>query len=162
MLKEFKEFAIKGNAVDLAIGVIIGAAFGRIIDSLVGDIFMPIIGAITGGLDFSNHFVALSKAVNSPVLVEAKRQGAVVAWGNFLIIAVNFLIIAFILFLVVRALNTLKKPQEAPAAAPPRSEVLLEQIRDTLTKSTDVRGASQATRRTEALLGEIRDLLSKA
>ena len=103
MLKEFKEFAIKGNAVDLAIGVIIGAAFGRIIDSLVGDIFMPIIGAITGGLDFSNHFVALSKAVNSPVLVEAKRQGAVVAWGNFLTIAVNFLIIAFILFLVVRA-----------------------------------------------------------
>lgn len=117
---------------------------------------------ITGGLDFSNHFVALSKAINSPVLAEAKKQGAVLAWGNFLTIAVNFLVIAFILFLVVRALNTLRKPQPAPAAAAPRSEVLLEQIRDTLTKSTDVRGDSQATRRTEALLGEIRDLPSKA
>ena len=133
MFKDFKEFAMRGNVVDLAIGVIIGAAFGKIIDSLVGDIVMPIIGAITGGLDFSNHFLGLSKAVNSPVLAEAKKQGAVLGWGNFLTIVVNFLIVAFVLFLAVRALNKLKKP-EAPAAppAPPRSEVLLERILDAL------------------------------
>jgi large conductance mechanosensitive channel len=149
--------------VDLAIGVIIGAAFGKIIDSIVGDIFMPIIGAITGGLDFSSHFLGLSKAANSPVLVEAKKQGAVLAWGNFLTVAINFLIIAFVLFLVVRALNKLKKP-EAPAVspAPPRSEVLLEQILNTLaTKSADTRTASPSPARSEALLGEIRDLLAK-
>ena len=109
MLKEFRDFAMKGNVVDLAVAVIIGAAFGAIVTSLVGDIIMPIIGAITGGLEFSNHFIGLSKAVMSPVLAEAKKQGAVLGWGNFLTIAVNFLIIAFILFLVVRALNNLKK-----------------------------------------------------
>jgi large conductance mechanosensitive channel len=134
MLKEFRDFAMKGNVVDLAIGVIIGAAFSKIIDSLVGDIIMPIIGAITGGLDFSNYFTALSPAVTAPALAEAKKQGAVLAWGNFLTVAVNFLIIAFILFLVVRAINTLRKSEPAPTPAPPRQEVLLEQIRDLLAK----------------------------
>jgi large conductance mechanosensitive channel len=163
MFKNFKEFAMRGNVVDLAIGVIIGAAFGKIIDSLVGDIIMPIIGAITGGLDFSNHFLGLSKAVNSPVLAEAKKQGAVLGWGNFLTIVVNFLIVAFVLFLAVRALNKLKKP-EVPAAppGPPRSEVLLERILDALaTKKADPPSASPASPRSEALLGEIRDLLAK-
>ena len=105
MLKEFREFAMKGNVVDLAVGVIIGAAFGAIVTSLVGDIIMPIIGAITGGLDFSNYFTALSKAVTATNLADAKKQGAVLAWGNFLTLTINFLIIAFVLFLVIRAMN---------------------------------------------------------
>jgi large conductance mechanosensitive channel len=138
MLKEFKEFAMRGNVVDLAIGVIIGAAFSKIVDSLVADIIMPIIGAITGGLDFSNYFVGLSSAVNATALADAKKQGAVLAWGNFLTVAVNFIIIAFVLFLVVRAINTLRRT-EAPAAPaepppPPRNEVLLAEIRDLLSK----------------------------
>src|SRR5579872_6716762 len=99
MLKEFQEFAMKGNVVDLAIGVIIGAAFGAIINSLVGDIIMPIIGAVTGGLDFSNYFIPLSSKVAASSLAEAKKEGAVLAWGNFLTIVINFLIIAFVLFL---------------------------------------------------------------
>jgi large conductance mechanosensitive channel len=138
MFKEFKEFAMRGNVVDLAIGVIIGAAFSKIVDSLVTDVIMPIIGAITGGLDFSNYFVALSSAVNAPSLAEAKKQGAVLAWGNFLTIAVNFIIIAFVLFLVVRAINTLRRREEpkAEAAAPPRNELLLEEIRDLLAKKS--------------------------
>jgi large conductance mechanosensitive channel len=138
MFKEFKEFAMRGNVVDLAIGVIIGAAFSKIVDSLVTDVIMPIIGAITGGLDFSNYFVALSSAVNAPSLVEAKKQGAVLAWGNFLTIAVNFIIVAFVLFLVVRAINTLRRSEapKAEAAAPPRNELLLEEIRDLLAKKS--------------------------
>ena len=138
MLKEFKEFALRGNVMDLAIGVIIGAAFSKIVDSLVADIFMPIIGAATGGLDFSNHFIALSSAVNAPALADAKKQGAVLAWGNFLTVAVNFMIIAFILFLVVRAMNSLRRrePPSTPAVA--RSEVLLEDIRDLLARRTTV------------------------
>ncbi|HEY8581154.1 MAG TPA: large conductance mechanosensitive channel protein MscL [Beijerinckiaceae bacterium] len=134
MLKDFREFAMRGNVVDLAIGVIIGAAFSKIVDSLVQDIIMPIIGAITGGLDFSNYFTPLAGGVTAPSLVEAKKQGAVLAWGNFLTITVNFLIVAFILFLIVRALNTLKRKEPAPAPAPARQEVLLEQIRDLLAK----------------------------
>lgn len=138
MLKEFKDFALKGNVVDLAIAVIIGGAFGKIVDSLVNDVIMPVVGAVTGGLDFSNYFIALSKAVSAPALADARKQGAVLAWGNFLTVTVNFVIIAFILFLIVRAMNSLK-PKEAPAAAaepaaPARSEVLLEQIRDLLAK----------------------------
>ncbi len=137
MLKEFKEFALKGNVMDLAIGVIIGAAFGKIITSLVEDIIMPIVGAITGGVDFSNYFTALGGNVTATALVEAKKQGAILAWGNFVTVAVNFLIIAFILFLVVKGMNSMKrKAEEAPAepAPPPRNEVLLEQIRDLLAK----------------------------
>lgn len=139
MLKEFKEFALKGNVVDLAIGVVIGAAFGKIVDSLVGDIIMPIIGAILGGLDFSNYFVGLSSAVNNPVLVEAKKQGAVLAYGSFLTVAVNFLIIAAVLFMVVKAINTLKRTEAAapqPPAPPAADVVLLGEIRDLLRQKT--------------------------
>lgn len=134
-LKKFRDFAMKGNVVDLAIGVIIGLAFGRIVDSLVGDIFMPIIGAITGGLDFSNYFTGLSETVTAGTLEEAKKQGAVLAWGNFITIVINFVIIAFVLFIVVNAIQKLRQRQEeapAPAAPPTRSEQLLEEIRDLL------------------------------
>ena len=136
MLKEFKDFAIKGNAFDLAVGVIIGVAFGKIIDSLVADIIMPIIGSF-GSVDFSNVFLGLNKTVTSPVLAKAKEQDAVLAYGNFFTIVINFLIIAFVLFLVVRQMNAMKKVEAvAPVApaAPPREEVLLEQIRDLLAK----------------------------
>jgi large conductance mechanosensitive channel len=137
VLKEFREFATKGNVVDLAVGVIIGAAFGGIVTSLVGDIIMPIIGAITGGLDFSNYFTGLSKAVNATNLADAKKQGAVLAWGNFLTLTLNFIIIAFVLFVVIRFMNTLKRKDEA-APSPPkpsRQEELLAEIRDLLKKS---------------------------
>lgn len=138
MLKEFREFAMKGNVVDLAVAVIIGAAFGAIVSSMVADIIMPIIGAITGGLDFSNYFTGLSSQVTATNLVDAKKQGAVLAWGNFLTLTLNFLIVAFVLFMVVRAMSKLKKREEAaPAAPPPPSpEVeLLTEIRDLLKKS---------------------------
>lgn len=160
MLQEFKEFAMRGNVVDLAIGVIIGAAFGAIVNSLVGDIIMPVIGALTGGLDFSNHFIPLSKAVTSHVLAEAKQQGAVIGWGNFLTVSLNFLIIAFVLFITVRAINTLKRSQPAPAPAPTQSEVLLTEIRDVLEKTGAASAASPD--RVETLLEEIRDSLRKA
>ena len=138
MLQEFKKFAMRGNVVDLAIGVIIGAAFSKIIDSLVGDIIMPIIGAITGGLDFSNYFTSLSKAVTAGNLADAKKQGAVLAWGNFLTLTLNFMIVAFVLFMVIRAINQLKRKDEAAPAAPPkptREEELLTEIRDLLKKN---------------------------
>jgi large conductance mechanosensitive channel len=135
MLKEFREFAMKGNVVDLAVAVIIGAAFGSIVTSLVGDIIMPIIGAITGGLDFSNYFTGLSKSVNASNLADAKKQGAVLAWGNFLTLTINFTIIAFVLFLVIRAMNQ-RKEEAAPAPPKPtRQEELLTEIRDLLKKS---------------------------
>ncbi|MBN8941596.1 MAG: large conductance mechanosensitive channel protein MscL [Rhizobiales bacterium] len=137
MLKEFKEFALKGNVVDLAIGVIIGAAFGKIVDSLVGDVFMPIIGAIVGGLDFSNYFIGLSKAVTAANLADAQKQGAVIAYGKFITVAINFAIIAWVLFMVVKAMNRLKKQEvAAPAAPPPPAAdiVLLTEIRDLLKK----------------------------
>jgi large conductance mechanosensitive channel len=137
MLEEFKKFAMRGNVVDLAVGVIIGAAFGAIVNSLVGDIIMPIVGAVTGGLDFSNYFVPLSKSVTATALADAKKQGAVLAWGNFLTIAFNFLIIAWVLFMVVRGINKLqRKEAEKPAkpAEAPRQEVLLQEIRDILAK----------------------------
>ena len=135
MLKEFREFAMKGNVVDLAVGVIIGAAFGAIVTSLVGDIIMPIIGAITGGLDFSNYFTPLSKAVSAGNLADAKKQGAVLAYGNFLTLVINFLIIAWALFLVVKGINRLYVPQPAAPAAPPKEVELLTEIRDLLKKS---------------------------
>ena len=111
---------MKGNVVDLAVGVIIGAAFGAIVNSLVGDIIMPIIGAITGGLDFSNYFIPLSKSVTAGNLVDAKKQGAVLAYGSFITLTLNFLIIAVVLFLVIRGMNQLKRLQEAAPAAPPK------------------------------------------
>jgi large conductance mechanosensitive channel len=135
MLKEFKEFAMKGNVMDLAIGVVIGAAFGRIVDSLVGDIIMPIFGAI-GGLDFSNYFIGLNSAVTSPVLADAKKQGAVFAYGNFITVAINFIIIAAALFLVVKLINRLRRQEKAAeepkAKAKPEDVVLLSEIRDLL------------------------------
>src|ERR1041384_1372079 len=105
MLKKFQDFAVKGNAFDLAVGVIIGAAFGAIVASLVGDIFMPIIGAVTGGLDFSNYFIPLSSKVTADSLVEAKKQGAVLAWGNFVTLVINFLIVAGVLFGLVNLIQ---------------------------------------------------------
>ena len=137
MLKEFREFAMKGNVVDLAVGVIIGAAFGAIVNSLVGDVIMPLVGAVTGGLDFSNYFTPLSAKVTATNLADAKKQGAVLAWGSFLTLAINFIIVAFVLFLVIRAINTLKRKEEAAPAPPkPSAEVeLLTEIRDLLKKS---------------------------
>ncbi|MEW6257530.1 MAG: large conductance mechanosensitive channel protein MscL [Pseudomonadota bacterium] len=133
MLKQFREFAVRGNVVDLAIGVIIGAAFGNIVSSLVSDIFMPLIGAVTGGLDFSNYFLPLSKAVTADNLADAKKQGAVLAYGHFITLGINFLIVAWILFFFVRAINSLKVEEaKKPAPAPSRTELLLEEIRDLL------------------------------
>src|SRR5580700_6891734 len=131
MLEEFKKFAMRGNVVDLAVGVIIGAAFGGIVNSLVADIIMPLIGAATGGLDFSNYFLPLSSKVTAASLAEAKKQGAVFAWGNFLTLVINFLIIAWVLFLCIRGINRLKVPEPPPAPAGPSKEVqLLTEIRD--------------------------------
>jgi large conductance mechanosensitive channel len=135
MLKEFREFAMKGNVVDLAVGVIIGAAFGGIVTSLVGDIIMPTVGAITGGLDFSNYFTPLSKTVTASNLADAKKQGAVLAWGNFLTLTLNFIIIAFVLFVIIRAMNNLKRKDEAAPPKPTREVELLTEIRDLLKKA---------------------------
>jgi large conductance mechanosensitive channel len=138
MLEDFKKFAMRGNVVDLAIGVIIGAAFGAIVSSLVADVIMPIIGAVTGGLDFSNYFTGLSKAVTATNFADAKKQGAVLAWGNFLTLTLNFMIVAFVLFMVIKGMNKLKRKDEAAPAAPPkptRQEELLTEIRDLLKKA---------------------------
>jgi len=138
MLQDFKNFAMKGNVVDLAVGVIIGAAFSKIVDSLVSDVIMPIIGAITGGLDFSNYYIPLSAAIQGhPAYADAKKAGAVLGYGSFITAVINFLIIAFVLFLAIKQIEKLKAPASAaPEAppAPPRSEVLLEEIRDALVK----------------------------
>jgi large conductance mechanosensitive channel len=132
MLAEFKKFALRGNVVDLAIGVIIGAAFSGIVNSMVGDVIMPIIGAVTGGIDFSNYYSPLSAKVTATTLAEAKKQGAVLAWGNFLTVTLNFIIIAFVLFLVIRGLNKLVRKEEEKAPAPSKTEELLTEIRDQL------------------------------
>jgi large conductance mechanosensitive channel len=110
MLDEFKQFAMRGNVVDLAIGVIIGAAFGRIVESIVADIFMPLIGMF-GSVDFSNLFIRLNSGITATSLAEARRQGAVLAWGNFVTVTINFMIVAFVLFLVVKAINRLSRPR---------------------------------------------------
>jgi large conductance mechanosensitive channel len=133
MLNEFKKFAMRGNVVDLAVAVIIGAAFGAIVNSLVSDIVMPIVGAITGGVDFSNYFIPLSSKVTAATLAEAKKQGAVLAWGNFVTLTINFLVIAFALFLVVKGISRLKAQEPRPSPAAPSPEVqLLTEIRDLL------------------------------
>lgn len=139
MLKEFKDFALKGNVVDLAIGVIIGAAFGKIVDSMVGDIFMPLVAAIIGTADFSNLYVVLKGTVPAGAsLVDAKKAASVLGWGNFLTVAINFTIIAFVLFMVVKGMNSMKKSEAAAAPAappePPAQEKLLSEIRDLLKK----------------------------
>jgi large conductance mechanosensitive channel len=135
MWQEFKEFAIRGNAIDLAIAVVIGAAFGKVVGALVDDIINPIIG-IAGEADFSNYFVPLSSAVTAASLADARKQGGVLAYGDLITVVINFLIVAVALFAVIKGINALKKPQAAPAAPPPPSEevVLLTQIRDALVR----------------------------
>ena len=138
IVQEFKDFAMKGNVVDLAIGVIIGASFGKIVESVVGDLIMPIIAAITGGLDFSNYYVPLSSTVKTGMAYEeAKKGGAVLGYGNFLTTVVSFLIIAWVLFIVVKAINQLRRKEAATPAAPPaptEQEKLLVEIRDLLAR----------------------------
>ena len=133
MLKEFREFALKGNMVDLAIGIIIGGAFGGLVKSLVEDIIMPVIGLITGGIDFSQLYIQLSGAP-AATLDAAREAGATIAYGNFITLVINFVIIAFALFLIVKAMNSLKRKEEAAPAAPAEDLVLLREIRDLLKK----------------------------
>ena len=140
MMKEFKEFAMKGNVVDLAVGVIIGGAFGKIVDSLVQDVIMPPIGRIFGGLDFANYYLPLNGQATTMTLVEAKKAGAVLAYGNFITILLNFIILAFIIFQMVRLMNRARQRLEKPAApaapaATPEDIVLLREIRDSLKNS---------------------------
>jgi large conductance mechanosensitive channel len=133
MLKEFRDFAIRGNVADLAVGVIIGAAFNGIVQSLVGDVFTPLISAITGGLDFSNYFVGLSPKVTAATLADAKKEGAVLAWGSFITVLINFLIVAWILFWVVKVINRLRAEEaKKPEPSPTKQEALLMEIRDLL------------------------------
>src|ERR1700730_9092624 len=132
MIEEFKKFALRGNAVDLAIGVIIGAAFGAIVNSLVADVLTPVIGAITGGLDFSNHFIALSSKVTADSLAEARKQGAVLAWGSFLTIFINFIIIAWVWFLIIKLMNLSVHSEAAKTPLLSKQELLLTEIRDLL------------------------------
>jgi large conductance mechanosensitive channel len=137
MAAEFREFAVKGNVVDLAVGVIIGGAFGKIVDSIVGDVIMPIVSKVFGGLDFSNYFIPLV-GQTATTLAEARKAGAVLAYGSFITVSLNFLILAFIIFMMVKQINRLKREEPAPApeAPPPTPEdvVLLREIRDALRK----------------------------
>ena len=136
MLQEFKKFALRGNVVDLAIGVIIGAAFGKIVGSLVDDVIMPIIGRIFGGLDFTNYFIGLTPAASqAPTYDAAKKAGATLGYGTFITVSVNFIIIAFVLFLLIRGMNRVIREEEraAPPPAPPtKDQELLTEIRDLL------------------------------
>ena len=134
MLEEFKSFAIKGNVMDLAVAVIIGAAFGKIVESLVQDVVMPVVGKIFGGLDFSNYYLPLNGQGTQLALAEAKKAGAVLAYGSFLTIAINFVILAFIIFQMVRIANKVKRPkvEEVVAPATPEDVVLLREIREAL------------------------------
>jgi large conductance mechanosensitive channel len=136
MLQEFKKFAMRGNVVDLAVGVIIGVAFGKIVDSLVNDLIMPVIGRIFGGLDFTNYFVGLTEASSQAATYDAaKKAGATLGYGNFITVTVNFLIIAWVLFLIIKGINRMSREDAAVPKAPPpptREEVLLGEIRDLL------------------------------
>ncbi len=135
MMQEFKEFALKGNVMDLAVCVIIGGAFGKIVDSLVGDVIMPVVSKIFGGLDFSSYYIGLAGQAAGMPLAEAKKAGAVLAYGNFITIALNFVILAFVIFMMVKQMNRLKKAAPpAPPAATPEDIVLLREIRDALRK----------------------------
>ena len=137
LMRDFREFAVKGNVIDLAVAVIIGAAFGKIVDSLVKDIIMPIIGKVFGGLDFSNYFVVLAPppaGYAGPMTYEALTKAGVplLAWGNFITVLINFLILAFIIFMMVRQINRLRRSEPPPPAAPAEDVVLLREIRDAL------------------------------
>ncbi|MEH3126508.1 large conductance mechanosensitive channel protein MscL [Agrobacterium cavarae] len=139
MLNEFKTFIARGNVMDLAVGVIIGAAFSKIVDSVVNDLIMPLVGAIFGGFDFSNYFIPLSSSVTATSLAAAREQGAVIAYGNFITIVINFLILAWIIFLMVKGVNKIRasverdKLEEKKAPAPPPEDIkLLSEIRDLL------------------------------
>ena len=137
MLQEFKKFALRGNVVDLAIGVIIGAAFGKIVGSLVDDIIMPAIGRVFGGLDFSNYFIALAPPpanYSGPMTYEALTKAGVplLAYGNFITVVINFLILAFIIFVMVRQINRLRRTEPPPPPSTPEDVVLLREIRDSL------------------------------
>lgn len=137
ILQEFKQFALKGNVMDLAVGVIIGGAFGKIVDSLVNDVIMPIVGKLFGGFDFSNNYLALNGQAAELTLVEAKKLGAVLAYGNFVTIVLNFVILAFIIFQMVKFMNRLKKEDVVAVPAPvvtPEDVLLLREIRDSLKK----------------------------
>ena len=141
IVDEFREFALKGNVIDLAVGVIIGAAFGKIVDSLVRDIIMPVIGALVGGLDFSNYFIPLA-GQSATTLAEAQKTGPVLAYGNFLTVALNFLILATLIFLMVRQMNRLRRKAPPPPAAPPPTPeevLLLREIRDQLQRPATVK-----------------------
>jgi len=135
MMGEFREFAVKGNVIDLAVGVIIGGAFGKIVDSLVNDIVMPVAGRFTGGLEFSNYFIALARIPEGvPHTLEAVKKAGVpvVAWGSFVNVSLNFVILAFIVFVMVRAINRLRRLEPPAPPAPPEQVVLLREIRDAL------------------------------
>jgi large conductance mechanosensitive channel len=137
MLKEFHDFAVKGNVVDLAVGVIIGAAFGKIVDSLVNDIVMPVVGHFTGGLDFAQYFIALAPIpATVPHTVDAVKKAGipVIAWGNFVNVSLNFVILAFIVFLMVKGVNRMRRRHEEAPKAPPEDVVLLREIRDALVR----------------------------
>lgn len=138
MMKEFREFIAKGNVMDLAVGVIIGGAFGLIVKSLVDDVIMPVVGLALGGLDFSNYFIPLASGITATTLAEAREQGAVLAYGNFITVIINFLILAYIIFLMVRMVNNIRRKEEAKPeapAAPPADIQLLTEIRDALVKT---------------------------
>ena len=130
---EFKEFALKGNVVDLAVGVIIGAAFGKIVDSMISDLIMPLVGMVLGGLDFSNRFIPLA-GQTATTLLEARKTGAVFAYGNFITVAINFIILAFIIFLMIKQMNRLKRATPVTPVTAPEDVVLLREIRDSLKK----------------------------
>ena len=137
ILQEFKAFAVKGNVIDLAVGVIIGAAFSKIVDSMVQDLIMPVAGRLLGGLDFTNYYLPLNNQGTHLALAEAKKAGAVFAYGSFITILLNFIILAFIIFQMVRALNKAKREEPAPTPEPtptPEEVVLLREIRDSLRK----------------------------
>ena len=134
MGSEFKEFIMKGNVMDLAVGVIIGGAFGKIVDSLVNDIIMPIVGKVIGNVDFSNMYVALNNQTAGLSLAEARKLGGVLAYGNFISILINFLILAFVIFQMVKLVNRMKKAEPTVAASTPDDVLLLREIRDSLRK----------------------------
>ena len=135
IVSEFREFAVKGNVMDLAVGVIIGGAFGKIVDSIVNDLIMPLVGKVTGGLDFGNYYIGLNSQPAGLPLAEARKAGAVFAYGSFITVLIYFIILAFIIFMMIKQVNRLKK--ESPPAAPsatPEDVLLLRQIRDSLKK----------------------------